>query len=195
MNKFKVGDKVRVIKKSCLYYNKIGIVKRLRFYDKQIYDDNWFFNCNSLAVVVEERTICINEENLELVEEKENNMEFTLSDLTDDMIVEWKDGEKFLVISNGEVLLNNRDWNLITNYNNDLSNIRYDQFSIIKVWKITSKQGYTNLINLLTDDYISRMVYCNKIELVYDRNKPQPKKMTVQQICDELGYEVEIVKE
>ena len=187
MNKFKVGNRVRVSDKELEYYNDIATVN-------EIFNNDYTCTINGRNG----RYVFI-EHSLELVEKKENDMkenkEFTLSDLTDDMIVEWKDGEKFLVISNGEVLLNNRDWNLITNYNNDLSNIRYDQFSIIKVWKIISKQGYTNLINLLTDDYISIMIKYNKIELVYDRNKPQSKKMTVQQICDELGYEVEIVKE
>src|SRR5574344_711574 len=178
MNKFKVGDKVRVIKKSCLYYNKIGIVKRLRFYDKQIYDNNWFFNCNSLAVVVEERTICINEENLELVEEKENNMEFTLSDLTDDMIVETNSKIKFLVVSDAKVLISCDEWISIDNYLKDLTVRGYKEFNIDKVWKIKSKIGYTNLANLLTDNHISRMIELDKIELVFDR---KPKKMTIQQ--------------
>ena len=169
MNKFKVGDKVRVIKKSCLYYNKIGIVKRLRFYDKQIYDDNWFFNCNSLAVVVEERTICINEENLELVEEKENNMEFTLSDLTDDMIVEIRNGRKYLIVSDGKIMMGVDSWGRIEHYDNDLTDDCCD-LNIDKVWKITSEFGYTSLSYLLTDDYISRMIKCDKIELVFDRN-------------------------
>ena len=185
MNKFKVGDRVRVIDTTLMYYNKIGTILEKR--SNNVYDVIFEFN-------KEEKFRYVGDE-LELVEKENNMKEFTLSDLTDDMIVETKSKIKYLVISDAKVLIRCDEWLSIDNYLKDLTSYGYEEFNIDKVWKIKSKNGYTNLINLLTDDYISRMVYCNKIELVYDRNKPQPKKMTIQQICEELGYEVEIVKE
>ena len=179
MNKFKVGDSVRVSDKELEYYNDIATVNEI-FNNDYICTINWR---NGRYVFIEH--------SLELVE----NKEFTLSDLTDDMIVETKSKIKYLVISDAKVLIRCDEWLSIDNYLKDLTSYGHEEFNIDKIWKIKSKNGYTNLINLLTDDYISRRVYCNKIELVYDRNKPQPKKMTVQQICDELGYDVEIVKE
>lgn len=122
-------------------------------------------------------------------------MEFTLSDLTDDMIVEIRDGRKYLVVSDGKIMMRVDGWNEIEHYHNDLTNRDYCNLNIDKVWKITSKFGYASLSYLLTDNYISKMIECDKIELVFDRNAPKVKKMTIQQICDELGYEVEIVKE
>lgn len=179
MNKFKVGDRVRVSDKELEHYNDIAIVIEI-------------FN-NDYTCIINGRNgrYVFLEYSLELVE----NKEFTLSDLTDDMIVETKSKIKYLVISDAKILIRCDEWLSIDNYLKDLTTYGHEEFNIDKIWKIKSKNGYTNLINLLTDDYISRMVYCNKIELVYDRNKPQPKKMTVQQICDELGYEVEIIKE
>lgn len=121
-------------------------------------------------------------------------VDFTLNDLTDDMIVEIRDGRKYLIVSDGKIMIGVNGWNKIENYDNDLTNRDYCNLNINKVWKITSKLGYTSLDCLLTDNYISRMIECDRIELVFDR-KRLPKKMTIQQICDKLGYEVEIVKE
>ena len=120
--------------------------------------------------------------------------DFTLNDLTDDMIVETREDKKYLIVSDGKIMMGVNNWNKIEHYDNDLTNRDYCNLNIDKVWKITSKLGYTSLDCLLTDNYISRMIECDKIELVFDR-KRLPKKMTIQQICDELGYEVEIVKE
>jgi hypothetical protein len=125
-------------------------------------------------------------------------VDFTLSDLTDDMIVETRDGEKYLIVSDGKIMMGVNSWVKIEHYDNDLTNRdnrNCCSLNIDKVWKITSKYGYASLDYLLTDNHISRMIECDKIELVFDRNAPKVKKMTIQQICDELGYEVEIVKE
>jgi hypothetical protein len=121
-------------------------------------------------------------------------VEFTLNDLTDDMIIEIRDGRKYLIISNTEIMMGVDSWGRIENYDNDLTRDSCN-LNIDKVWKIKSKFGYSSLDYLLTDNYISRMIEFDKIELVFDRNAPKVKKMTIQQICDELGYEVEIVKE
>jgi hypothetical protein len=121
-------------------------------------------------------------------------VEFTLSDLTDDMIVEIRNGRKYLIISDGKIMMGVDSWGRIENYDNDLTRDSCN-LNIDKVWKIKSEFWYTSLGLLLTDNHISRMIECDKIELVFDRNAPKVKKMTIQQICDELGYEVEIVKE
>ena len=194
MNKFKVGDRIRVSDKNLYNYNEIGVVIRTNYYNKYM---NKEYNSKALAVKLDynNMTLCIGEDKLELVKERENNMEFTLSDLTDDMIVELRNKEKYLIVSNGRVMIGINGWLSINDYLKDLTVYGLEEFNIDKVWKIITKNGYTNLINLLTNEYISTMIKCNEIELVYDRNKPLPKKMTVQQICDELGYEVEIVKE
>lgn len=185
MNKFKVGDRVRVVDKTLLYYGKVGIVFEKR--DKDIYDVAFEFNeKEKFRYLVDE---------LELVKEKESNMEFTLKDLTDDMIVEIRNGSKHLVVSNGKVMTRINGWGDLDKYENDLTHKNFEQLNIDKVWKIKNKSFYrTTLKNILSNEYIDN---CSKyeIELVYDRTKPLPKKMTLSQICDELGYDVEIVKE
>ena len=120
---------------------------------------------------------------------------FTLNDLTDDMIVETIRKEKFLVVSNGKVMINSYAWIKISDYSNDLtiSDKECEDSTINKVWKITSQDDYAKLSQLLTDDFIDYQTKIGYVKLVYDRES-LPKKMTIQQICDELGYEVEIVK-
>ena len=122
-------------------------------------------------------------------------VEFTLSDLTDDMIVEMKNGGRYLVVSNGSVMINDYGWDKISNYSDDLTAVgEYEESNINKVWKITSIDGYSKLSHLLTDECIDYQIKMGYTELIYDR-KSLTKKMTMQQICDELGYEVEIIKE
>ena len=84
---------------------------------------------------------------------------------------------------------------LISDYSNDLiiSDKECEDSTINKVWKITSQDDYAKLSQLLTDDFIDYQTKMGYVKLVYDRES-LPKKMTIQQICDELGYEVEIVK-
>ena len=120
---------------------------------------------------------------------------FTLNDLTDDMIVETIRKEKFLVVSNGKVMINSHAWIKISDYSNDLtiSDKECEDSTINKVWKITSSDNYAKLSYLLTDDFINYQTKMGYVELIYDRDKLLPKKMTVQQICDKLGYEVEII--
>ena len=120
---------------------------------------------------------------------------FTLNDLTDDMIVETIRKEKFLVVSNGKVMINSHAWIKISDYSNDLTigDKECEDSTINKVWKITSQDDYAKLSQLLTDDFIDYQTKMGYVKLVYDRES-LPKKMTIQQICDELGYEVEIVK-
>ena len=178
MNKFKVGDRVRIIENQSYHYNQIGTIIESSCCVDEYYKVELDY-C---------RLSDVKQHELELVKERNNNMDFTLSDLTDDMIVEIRNGKKYLVISDAKILIRCDEWLSIDNYLNDL------KFNINKVWKIKSKLGYINLINLLTDDYIKRMIDCDKMEIIYDRNT-LPKKMTLSQICNELGYDVEIVKE
>ena len=78
---------------------------------------------------------------------------------------------------------------LISDYSNDLtiSDKECEDSTINKVWKITSQDDYAKLSQLLTDDFIDYQTKMGYVKLVYDRESLL-KKMTIQQICDELGY-------
>ena len=182
MNKFKVGDRVRVIDTTLLYYNEIGTIFEKRSND--VYDVIFEFN-------KEEKFRYVSDE-LELVEKENNMKEFTLSDLTDDMIVELRNGNKHLVIGNGKFLSSIDSWTELNHHKEDLTcEQEYKDLDIIKVWKAKTNYFWYGSLTQIFDELKNNNT--KDLELVYFRK--EPKKMTLSQICDELGYDVEIVKE
>lgn len=120
-------------------------------------------------------------------EENEMNKEFTKGDLKTGMIVETREGVKYVVLRNactfGDLIVNGKDlyWNELSNYNDELiEHNDYNELDIVKVYK--PKHPYA--IHTFEED---------KLELIWERE--EYKEMTVAEIEKELGYKVKIVKE
>lgn len=116
---------------------------------------------------------------------------FTLSDLKPYMVVRVRDGE-LLMVSQTEKkvgIINRAGGSLdFTNYDKEMKYISEcvnpEKYDIIEVYN-------------LTKDYLiySLEISINNRELLWKREEPKPKrKMTVAEICEELGEEIEIVK-
>ena len=98
--------------------------------------------------------------------------EFTKADLKDGMIVEQKNGERF-VIYNGKVL-SLYGWNTLKQFRDDLTNELGNLYNIEKVYKLNTKE-----IHCLND------IFCDeKLELVWERN--EAKEMTVEEMRRKL---------
>ena len=79
-------------------------------------------------------------------------------------------------------------WLLSTSYNDDLTmkNRENKEFDIMQVY--AENYGEYVSARVLKDDAIENM------DKIWDR-KEEKRKMTVSQICEKLGYDIEIVKE
>lgn len=113
---------------------------------------------------------------------------FTLSDLKPCMVVKIRDGQLFLVsqLESGLGLVKEREGESLYfgDFNDDLTFKVSNRYDIIEVY------GYRKdfLINSLDLSSVNR-------ELLWKREEPKPKrKMTVAEICKELGQEIKIVK-
>lgn len=108
------------------------------------------------------------------------NKEFTKADLKSGMVVEYRDGDRRLVI---DKYLAGKDYHYeLSAYNENLEN-EYHRFTIMKVFKICRR---AILGNILDDD---------NLELIWERE--EPKKMTIEEMRKKLeeltGEEIEIV--
>lgn len=107
----------------------------------------------------------------------------TSQDLKPGMVIETRDKDRFLIIrkDNGVLYgINNDLWFDIKKCNSDLTYKGYPECDIMKVY-----EPYVNSLGGMLNDGIGVPIWERK----------EPKKMTVSEICKELGYEVEIVKE
>lgn len=102
-------------------------------------------------------------------------------------VIEIRSGEKFLVAENKNgvifgICLNGRNYFSAldsTGYDDNLTFLNsYKNNDIVKIYEID---------NSCTFEYLE-----NNLSLIWERK--EVKKMTVSEICEELGYEVEIVK-
>lgn len=121
-----------------------------------------------------------------------------LKDLKTGMRIILRDGQEYIVLKNvitpctseKEVdmyICTDGGWMSSISYNDDLTakNREYKKFDIIKVYA----QNNGEYIDARVLDK-NALVYMDKI---WERK--EKKKMTVSEICEELGYDVEIVKE
>lgn len=98
--------------------------------------------------------------------------EFTKADLRDGMIVEEKNGERYVIYNGKELSLDG--YNLLEQFRDDLTNELSNLFSIEKVYKLNTKE-----IHCLND------IFCDeKLELVWERN--EAKKMTAEEMRKKL---------
>ena len=100
------------------------------------------------------------------------NKEFTKADLKDGMVVEQKNGERYVIYNGKELSL--YGWNTLEQFRDDLTNELGNLYSIEKVYKLNTKE-----IHCLND------IFCDeKLELVWERN--EAKKMTADEMRQKL---------
>lgn len=167
---FKVGDRVKLI--STLGENS-GYDKYL---NKVGTIESIVFECPSdpHAVVkfdIDGNARCPYLKNLELFKEIKTRSDVKLGD-----VITLRNGDKLLVISE-----NGRLRDLDVNYNNPVTSLNSFKNDL------TSRDGNAF-------DIVKVERYQATANTIFDRNR-EPKKMTVSEICKELGYDVEIVKE
>lgn len=113
--------------------------------------------------------------------------EMKLSDLrAGKHVIEIRSGEKFLVVKSKNkmfgICLDGRHYfSALGNfeYYDDLTSVDCNMNNIVKIYEIDKNCTFDSLEN--------------NLNLIWERK--EPKKMTVSEICKELGYEVEIIKE
>jgi hypothetical protein len=108
--------------------------------------------------------------------------EFTKADLKDGMVVEYRDGDRRLVID--KYLIGKKAHYELSTYNENLED-GYPGLTIMKVFKIRQR---AILERILDDD---------NLELIWERT--EPKKMTVEEMRQKLeeltGEEIEVMQE
>lgn len=105
--------------------------------------------------------------------------EFTKADLKDGMVVEYRDGDRRLVID--KYLIGKNAYYELSTYNENLED-KYPRLTIMKVFKIRQR---AILERILDDD---------NLELIWERT--EPKKMTIEEMRQKLeeltGEEIEV---
>lgn len=186
--KFKIGDKVRVVKVRDngidIVDNSVKELKRRLIGDVYVVNtinpNRPFFKCKlDTHYGVKDYPGCNYvwfEDELELVEEKEKP--FTKADLRDGMVVEYKDGNRRLVV--GDAFIGRNSYTLIAEFTDDLKcHNGFPMMEIVKVYT-SSHKGF---------DKIFKDLY---LTLIWER-KDEAKEMTVAEIEKQLGYKVKIV--
>ena len=111
---------------------------------------------------------------------------FALSDLKPCMVAKQRGGDlKIVSESKDGLVLNSRGWTKLNEYTDELllADRSIPTLDIIEVY------GFSEY------DHLANEVSTRGRELLFKREEPKPKrKMTVAEICKELGEEIEIVK-
>lgn len=176
--KFKVGDRVRVVKIVSNHSKDKHLGKILTIKSLNPNGDNpsggYLYGVPHYGVEEEEvRFVFL---------ETELNFEFTKSDLKDGMVVEYRNGDRRLVL--GECFVG---YDYCSHFNewyddNLINNNNASQRDVCKVYKSSPEL----MKQCFDDDYLA---------LIWERPEEPAKKMTVAEIEKELGYKVEIVSE
>ena len=164
--KFKVGDKVKIKNKGtiCTVHEagcSIAGRKGYKLYmNGFVHPSTWW------------------DEELELVEAKP----FTKSDLKDGMVIEHRDGDRYMAIG-GFGVSEDGNWELDRYY----EDLRWDgdsAYDIMKVYKV-KPNIYMDLTDTLKTSYLT---------LIWERKEePENTEMTVEEIEKKLGYKVKVV--
>lgn len=107
--------------------------------------------------------------------------EFTKADLKDGMVVEYRNGERRLVL--GDRIVGNNGYNLLGSYNETLEDIQLHekQYDIVRVYQ----SRHISISQIFSDSYL---------ELIWERN--ETKKMTAEEMRKKLeeltGEKIEI---
>ena len=121
----------------------------------------------------------------------EEEKQFTKSDLKAGMWVETRNGSQYLVLTDVDspydgpqklAFIRNGGYLLGNNYNNDLTNNRYKDFDIMKV--------YSGIVNSSTYTGIT-----SNSELIWERKEvPVKTKLTLEQLAEKAGYKVDEIE-
>ena len=110
------------------------------------------------------------------------NKEFTKADLRDGMVVEQRNGNRYLVLAG--MAVRKGECNYIDGYTDDLKWEGYTGGDIVKVYRITPES-----LGCIEDVFIK-----SNFELIWERK--EPKKMTVEEMRQKLeeltGEEIEV---
>ena len=184
--KFKVGDKVKVKDSWFGFTGEVGLIVRIDGPAKYPYRVKF-------DVVDEEDEELFAEGSLELVKEKAEKQSFTKSDLKTGMGVVLRNGDKAHVLlgtDDGDVMrfLEKGTWDTLKSANEDLTWKGMDNFDIVEVYSTK-----------LASRYLTGMVFEEKC--VFKREpkpepkpEPEPTKMTMKEINEHFGKQIEIVE-
>lgn len=179
--KFKVGDKVKVVRdcgiNMSLYERHIDIG------DEYVIES---INPNSLNQRRDNYglvgcTYVVYETELELVEPKP----FTKADLKDGMVIEYRNGDRCVVINGYFMKPTGYGWMPIDEYYDELhckgSHPLDREYDVVKVYSSKAKN---------MPDYCD----ASKLTLIWERKEePDHKEMTVEEIEEELGYKIKVI--
>ena len=94
--------------------------------------------------------------------------------LTDRRVVEFRNGERYLVV--GNFLMGKNDYFIKGDFTDDLTNRGLRKFDVVRI--------YEDICKIET-------LYNKDLDVIWER---KPKKMTKEEIEEALGYEIEIVE-
>lgn len=143
------------------------------------YKEYTYYRCDS--------NLCLNYGNmnsdlkvkLPVVEYKEDNK----MELKEGMIVEYRNGNRYLLrrnLNESTLIFSKIDRWFATTYDEELNENKYHNEDL-DIMKVYESKAYV-LNSLFDDDYL---------ECIWERK--EPKKMTLAQISEALGYEVEVI--
>lgn len=167
MSKFKVGDKVRIIKSNRLPGCVGDIVEIKSVNPNAPYLDKPHYGVGRVFVCLEDE--------LELAP-------FNKSDLKDGMVLEYRNGSREMVFGSRSIDMNG--WHNLEQYSESLTDERYHfpNHNIDKVYKVNNNTIH-NFKDVFKDEYL---------ELIWER-EPDYKEMTVEEIEKELGYKIKVI--
>ena len=173
--KFKVGDKVRVktdliTKKNYNGYEFKETMKwtKGREFTVDICAVNGYILCSPHYIFTDDM--------LELVEQPTKDpSQFTKADLKTKMVVKLRDTHKAIVV-NDIILFEDDTWDILSDYEEDLTFKRDDKFDIISVYKIERPSGF------------SFIMQDTNLKLIWER--PQLKPITKAELA-KMGYKLE----
>jgi hypothetical protein len=178
--KFKVGDKVKIIKKSGpgsnYYYGKTAIITET---DCESMTGKLGYQIHMLENPDHDSYVWFDDE-LELIE----RATFTKADLKDGMVIEYKNGDRRIVLN--KCFMNPNGYGSLdySDFNDDLT-----------LACVTLQKGYdiVKVYSSISTD-IHGYCYDSNITLIWERKEePDYKEMTVAEIEKRLGYKVKIV--
>lgn len=175
MSKFNVGDKVKIVRCSGdggLSLDERGIAVGEEYIIESVNPNRLNLRHDHYGLVG--RTYVVYDLELELVEAKP----FTKADLKDGMVIEYRDGDRRIVLNNKFVW---RSGYLdFENFNDDFV-LKGGSYEIVKIYVSSA----TNLDDWCNDRFL---------ELIWERKEePIHKEMTVEEIEKELGYKIKVI--
>lgn len=174
--KFKVGDKVKIVKIRGDHMGKVRCLGTTCTISSINPNQMWSYRKLETHYGVRDTSGDLYvwfEDEIELVEEKP----FTKADLKPGMVVELCDGDRYLFVN--DKFANAHEWSDSKHYNNDLTHSVYDNLHIVKVYTST---GHT----------LGTMLNNSSLTLVWER-KDDVKEMTVAEIEEKLGFKVKVI--